>query len=81
MGGSLGKWGDLALHDHDLHFIGNLRTLANELRYNPKTILERGFGGKSTSYRLYFSPKEVKKLRLINPKHRKEEKNSGIYSR
>jgi len=84
MGGSLGRYGDIALHDSDLHFIENLRTLANELGYNPKTILERGFGGKSTSYRLYFSPKEVKKLRLINPKHRKEEncrENSGICSR
>lgn len=69
MGGSLGRYKDLALHDHDLCFIENLSNLSKELGYQPRIIPEEGFGGKSKSYRLYFSPKEVKRMNLINPKH------------
>lgn len=68
MGGSLGKWGDLALHDHDLHFIGNLSTLSKELGYTPNVCVEK-FEEESKSYRLYFSPNQVKRINLINPKH------------
>jgi len=69
MGGSLGRSKDLALHDHDLCFIENLSNLSKELGYQPKIIPEEGFEEKSHSYRLYFSPKEVRRMNLINPKH------------
>ena len=77
MGGSLGKSGDLALHDRDLHFIKNLAHLGKELGYSPNIVVER-FEEKSESYRLYFSPREVKQMNLINPKHSRSLTFSGI---
>jgi len=71
MGGCLGNWGDLALHDHDLHFIRNLSALSKELGYTPNVCVEK-FEEKSKSYRLYFSPNQVKRMSVINPKHRQK---------
>ena len=76
MGGSLGRWRDIAIHDHDFQFIENLSQLARELGYTPNIMLEK-FEERSISYRLYFSPWEVKRMNLINPKHLLKSKKGG----
>ena len=61
----------IKLSDKDETFIKNLKELSQSMEYTPFQDYSSQTLGTSTNYAIIFPAREVKKMKLINPKHQR----------